>query len=172
VVLECYHDYLNIFSKEVSNTLPPAQPYNHKIKLIIESSTGYCLLYKMLLKELEAAKQYIQENLDKGFIVPSQAPFALLILIIRKHNGALCLYINYQKLNAITKKDQYPLPLINKLLEQLSKAKIFTKINICQGFHRIQIYPDSEDMTIFRTRYGSYKYKVMSLGLTNGLATF
>jgi hypothetical protein len=92
--------------------------------------------------------------------------------MVRKHDGALCLYVNYWKLNAITKKDQYPLPLINELLEQLSKAKIFTKINICQGFHRIWMYLDSEDMTTFRTRYGSYKYKVMPLRLTNGPATF
>jgi hypothetical protein len=50
--------------------------------------------------------------------------------MVRKHNGALCLCVDYQKLNAITKKDQYLLPLINKLLKQLSKAKIFTKIDI------------------------------------------
>jgi hypothetical protein len=82
VILECYHDYLNVFLKEASDTLLPAQPYNHKIELITESSTGYCLLYKMSLEELEAAKQYIQENLDKGFIIPSYAPFVLLILIV------------------------------------------------------------------------------------------
>ena len=71
----------------------------------------------MSLEELEAAKQYIQENLDKGFIVLSHAPFALLILMVRKHNGALQLCVNYWKLNAITKKDQYLLPLIDELLE-------------------------------------------------------
>jgi hypothetical protein len=92
--------------------------------------------------------------------------------MVRKHDGALCLCVDYRKLNAITKKDQYPLPLIDKLLEQLSKAKIFTKIDIRQGFHRIQMHLDSEDMTTFRTRYGSYKYKVMPLGLTNGPVTF
>jgi hypothetical protein len=59
VILEYYHDYLNMFSKEASDILPPAQLYNHKIKLITESSTRYCLLYKILLKELEAVKQYI-----------------------------------------------------------------------------------------------------------------
>jgi hypothetical protein len=59
MILECYHNYLNMFLKEASNTLPPIWPYDHKIKLITESSTGYCLLYKMSLKELEAAKQYI-----------------------------------------------------------------------------------------------------------------
>jgi hypothetical protein len=84
----------------------------------------------MSLEELEAAKQYIQENLDKGFIIPSQAPFVSLILMVRKHDGALCLYVDYWKLNAITRKDQYPLLLIDKLLKQLSKAKIFTKIDI------------------------------------------
>jgi hypothetical protein len=92
--------------------------------------------------------------------------------MVRKHDGALCLCVNYQKLNAITKKDQYLLPLINELLEQLSKAKIFTKIDICQGFHRIQIYLDSEDMTTFRTRYSSYKYKVIPFRLINRPATF
>jgi hypothetical protein len=95
VIPEYYHDYLNMFSKEASNILPPARPYDYKIKLMTESSTRYCLLYKMSLKELEAAKQYIQENLDKGFIIPSQAPFTLLILMVRKHDGALCLCINY-----------------------------------------------------------------------------
>jgi hypothetical protein len=92
--------------------------------------------------------------------------------MVRKHDGALHLCVNYQKLNTITKKDQYPLPLIDKLLEQLNKAKIFTKIDIQQGFHRIWMHLDSEDMTTFRTRYGSYKYKVMPLGLMNGPATF
>jgi hypothetical protein len=92
--------------------------------------------------------------------------------MVRKHDGALCLCVDYWKLNAITKKDQYLLLLIDELLEQLSKAKIFTKIDIQQGFHRIWMHLDSEDMTTFRTRYGSYKYKVMPLGLTNGPATF
>lgn len=76
------------FQKEASDTLPPTRPYDHKIELTTESSIVYCLLYKMTLEELEAAKQYIQENLDKGFIVPSHAPFASPILMVRKHDGA------------------------------------------------------------------------------------
>jgi hypothetical protein len=59
IILECYYNYLNMFLKEASDTLLLAQPYNYKIELITESSTGYCLLYKMSLEELEAAKQYI-----------------------------------------------------------------------------------------------------------------
>ena len=59
MILECYYNYLNIFLKEASNILLPIWLYDYKIKLITESSTRYYLLYKILLKELEAAKQYI-----------------------------------------------------------------------------------------------------------------
>ena len=121
---------------------------------------------------MEAAKQYIQDNLHKGFIAPSGAPFASPILFSRKHDGGLRFCVDYRKLNAITKKNQYPLPLIDETLERLSRAKFFTKLDIRQAFHKIRIHPDSEDLTTFRTRYGSYKYRVVPFGLTNGPATF
>jgi hypothetical protein len=54
----------------------------------------------------------------------------------------------------------------------LSCAKIFTKLNICQAFHKLQIHPDSEDLTTFRTRYGMFKYKVLPFSLTNRPAAF
>ena len=82
------------------------------------------------MEELKATKQYLTDNLYKGFIKLSQAPFTSPILFIKKPNKGLRFYINYRKLNAITQKDRYPLPLINKTLTRLSRAKIFTKLNI------------------------------------------
>ena len=79
----------------------------------------------------------------------SNALFAAPILFSRKADRGLQFYVNYQKLNAITKKNYYPLPLINKTLAWLSYAKIFTKIDIQQAFHCIHIYPDSKDLTTF-----------------------
>jgi transposase InsO family protein len=87
-------------------------------------------------------------------------------------NGKYRFCVDYRKLNALTTKDRYPLPLIDELLERLSKARIFTKLDIRQGFHRIRIDSESEDLTTFRTRYGQFKYKVMPFGLTNGPAIF
>jgi len=72
----------------------------------------------------------------------------------------------------VTRKDRYPLPLLDETLARISKAKIFTKLDIRQAFHRIRIDPASEDLTTFRTRYGCYKYKVVPFGLTNGPATY
>jgi hypothetical protein len=133
---------------------------------------GYSLLYNQSIDELRTTKQYLVDNLGKGFIVPSQALYASPILFIKKPSSGLCFYINFQKLNTLTRKNRYPLPLINKTLARISQAKIFTKLNIRQAFYRIQIDPSSKDLTIFYTQYGVYKYKVLLFGLTNGPATY
>ena len=110
--------------------------------------------------------------MDKGFIVPSNSPFASPVLFVTKPNGSLRFCIDFRKLNSITKKDQHPLPLIDETLARLSKAKLFTKLDIRQAFHRIRMDPASEELTTFRTRYGTYKCKVLPFGLTNGPATY
>ncbi|KAK6582321.1 hypothetical protein PZA11_004729 [Diplocarpon coronariae] len=75
-------------------------------------------------------------------------------------------------LNNLTRKDRYPLPLIDETLARLAGAQIFTKLDIRQAFHRIRMDPESEELTTFRTRYGAYKCKVLPFGLTNSPATY
>ena len=169
---EQYKEFADVFSKELSDILAPHRPYDHKIELEGNPKLTFSPLYKNTEEELIAAKKYITENLNKGFIAPSQAPFASPILFARRSDGALRFCVDYRKLNAATKKNQYPLPLIDELLQRLKRAKIFTKIDIHQAFHRVRIDPESEELTTFRTRYGSFKYKVLPFGLTNGPATF
>jgi hypothetical protein len=65
----------------------------------------------------------------------SQAPFASPILFVKKTNGSLQFYINFWRLNALTYKNLYPLPLIDETLSRLVQAKIFTKLDIWQAFH-------------------------------------
>lgn len=167
-----YRSYEDVFSKAASNRLPPHRSYDHQIQLETDNSLGYSPLYHQSPTELQAVKQYLIDNLNKGFIEASQAPFASPILFVKKPNGSLRFCIDYRKLNALTRKDRYPLPLIDETLARISGAKIFTKLDIRQAFHRIRIHPDSEDLTTFRTRYGAYKCKVLPFGLTNGPATY
>jgi transposase InsO family protein len=169
-----YAEYSHVFSKAESDILPPHRSYDHKIELEGEGEKAlkYSPLYKMSAEELEAIKQYITENLDKGFIEPSQAPFAAPILFVKKPNGSLRLCIDFRVLNTLTRKDRYPLPLIDETLARISNAKVFTKLDIRQAFHRIRMDPASEEYTTFRTRYGAYKCKVLPFGLTNGPATY
>jgi hypothetical protein len=127
-----YQRFIDVFSKQASNKLPPFCPQvNHKIELLSENTLGHSPLYRQTIEELLAIKEYLLENLSKGFIIPSLAPFASLVLFVKKPDGSLRFYIDYCKLNQITKKDQYPLPLIDKTLARISQAKIFTKLNIC-----------------------------------------
>ena len=172
VLPEEYWSYIKVFSKKASDTLPPHRPYDHKVELEADNNLGYSPLYKMTTEELETVKQYLIENLDKGFIETSQAPYAAPVLFVKKPNGSLRFCIDFRKLNQITRKDRYPLPLIDETLARISKAKIFTKLDIRQAFHRIRMDPKSEEYTTFRTRYGAYKCKVLPFGLTNGPATY
>lgn len=95
-----------------------------------ESAVGYSPLYKQSAEELEATRDYIVDNLNKGFIGPSAAPLASPILMARKPGGGLRFCVDYRKLNAITQKDRYPIPLVYELVERISGVKIFTKLDI------------------------------------------
>lgn len=175
LVPEFYHDELQVLSKHDSDVLAPHRYIDHKIELkdgAKPEALGYSGLYKMSLEELEVARKYITENLKEGFIEPSNAPWAAPVLMAKKAGGGLRFCVDYWKLNALSKRDAYPLPLIDETLAQIAKAKIFTKIDIRQAFHRIRIAAGDEDLTTFRLRYGSFKYKVVPFGLTNGPATF
>nr|QSG30228.1 putative reverse transcriptase [Monilinia vaccinii-corymbosi] len=126
----------------------------------------------MSLEQLEVVKEYLKDNLAKGFIEPSQALYAAPVLFVKKPNGSLRFCIDFRLLNSLTRKDRYPLPLIDETLARLAGAKIYTKLDICQAFYCIRMDPASEEYTTFRTRYGSYKCKVLLFRLTNGSATY
>ena len=167
-----YSEFKDTFSKTKADTLPPHRIYDHKIVLEEPLPGSYSPLYRQSVEELKAVKEYLVENLQKGFIEGSQSPFASPVLFVKKPNGSLRFCIDYRKLNALTRKDPYPIPRIDELLTRVSTAKVFTKLDIRQAFHRIRMDPDSEEYTTFRTRYGSYKCKVLPFGLCNGPATY
>lgn len=167
-----YRDYAQLFSKADSDTLPLRKPYDHNIILTKPELPPLEPLRRQSTDELRETKKYILANLHKGFIEPSAAPYAAPILFVKKANGSLRFCVDYRKLNELTRKDPYPLPLIDEIMGRISQAKIFTKLDIQQAFHRIRMAKESEDLTTFRTRYGMYKYKVMPFGLTNGPATY
>lgn len=102
-----YEEFADVFSKIASDTLPPPQEVDHQLDLEGDPSktVGYSPLYKMSKEELEAAREYIIDNLNKGFIMPSQSPYASPILMARKPGGGLQFCVDYWKLNSITHKD-------------------------------------------------------------------
>jgi hypothetical protein len=126
----------------------------------------------MSQEELKALKEYIEENMTKGFIQASSSPAGAPVLFVKKAEGSSRLCVDYRGLNEVTIKNRYPLPLIRKTLDCLAKAKWYTKLDLQWGYNQIQIAEGEEWKMAFRTRYGLFEYMVIPFGLTNVPATF
>ena len=91
----------------------------------------------MSQEELKVLKKYLKDHLTKGFIRASSSPAASPVLFVKKLGGGLRFCVNYRSLNAITVKNRYPIPLIKETLDRLSKATIFTKLDVIAAFNKL-----------------------------------
>src|SRR6266508_1036919 len=151
-------------------------PHDWDIEFIIELKPGTAPIsrrpYRMPPNELVELNKQLKELLDKGFIRPSSSPWGCSTLFVKKKDDSLRLCVDYRPLNEVTTKNKYPLPRIDILFDQLSGARVFSKIDLRLGYHQIKIRYEDIPKTAFSTRYGLYEYTIMSFGLTNAPAYF
>jgi hypothetical protein len=152
--------------------MPPDQDVEFVIELQPSTAPISRRSYKMTPKELAELKVQLNELLDKGYIHPSSSPWDCPALFVKKKDQSLRLCVDHRPLNAVTIKNKYPLPRIDILFDQLAGAKVFSKVDLCSGYHQIKIRPEDVPKTAFSTRYELYEYLVMSFGLTNAPAHF
>jgi hypothetical protein len=154
----------------------PGIPPDLDVEFVIELQPGTTPIsrrpYKMTPKELAELKVQLNELLDKGYIRPSSSPWGCPALFVKKKDQSLRLCVDYRHLNAITVKNKYPLPRIDILFDQLTGARVFSKVDLRSGYHQIKIRSEDVPKTAFSTRYGLYEYLVMSFGLTNAPTHF
>ena len=167
-----YHDLLTAFSKAGADSLPPHRPYDLTIELDPGTKPPFGPVYSLSEVELAELRRYIEENRARGFIQPSTSPAGSPILFVKKKDGSLRLCVDYRGLNAITRKNRTPLPLINETLDRVREARVFTKLDLRGAYNLIRIAAGDEWKTAFRTRYGLFEYKVVPFGLTNAPAAF
>ena len=136
-----YSDFADVFSPDLASKLPKYTRINdHAIKLVkICQQPPYGPIYSLGPIELETLKAYIKTNLANGFIRPSKSPVGALIIFKRKSDGLLWLSVNYQGLNNLTIKNQYPLPLIEELLDRLRRARQFIQLDLISAYHQMRI---------------------------------
>jgi hypothetical protein len=153
--------------------LPPDRDVEFAIELIPGTSPISRRPYRMPPNELAELKKQLQDLLNKGMICPCSSKWGCPALFVKKKkDNSLHMCVDYRPLNVVTIKNKYPLPRIDILFDQLSKAKVFSKIDLRSGYHQIKIRPQDIPKTAFSTRYGLYEYLVMSFGLTNAPAYF
>ena len=173
-----YWPWLDVFSQRLADELSPNRPgIDHRIQLKTDDNGNelpppYGPLYGMNREELLVLRKTLTDLLDKNFIRVSRSPAASPVLLVRKPGGGIRFCIDYRGLNELTVKDRYPLPLIRETLRNMSKARLFTKLDVIAAFHKIRVQPGEEYKNAFRTRYGLYEWNVMPFGLTGAPATF
>src|ERR1700743_2977857 len=167
-----YHPFKEVFLKESFNELPVHKKWDHVIELVPGAKDFSTKLYPMSPSEQAELDKFLDENLKSGRIRPSKSPMASPVFFVKKKDGSLRLVQDYRKLNDMTIKNSYPLPLISDLVNKLSKAKYFTKLDVRWGYNNVRMKEGDEWKAAFRTNRGLFEPLVMFFGLTNSPATF
>jgi hypothetical protein len=126
----------------------------------------------MTRDEDTALEKFLDEMVGKGYIRPSKSPYASPFFFIKKKDGKLRPVQDYRWLNSHMVRNQYPLPLIAQLISDLSRAHIFSKVDVRQGYNNVRIKKGDEWKAAFKTKFGHWEPLVMFFGLTNSPSTF
>ncbi|MBW0526340.1 hypothetical protein O181_066055, partial [Austropuccinia psidii MF-1] len=166
-----YHQFLDVFSKVKAEKLPPHCACVHHIKLKgLLPPVG--VIYSLSSQDSDTLRAYISEKVENCFIWPSASSTRAPFLFVKKKDGGLHLCVDYRKLNALTRKNKYPVPHMNQLFTVFNGSFIFSKIYLRGAFNLLRIKEGEERLTCLRIRYDSYEYCIMPFGRTNSPASF
>ena len=120
----------------------------------------------------EAVQKEIAAMLEEGIIKRSTSEWAAPIVLVPKKDGTLRFCVDYRRLNTLTRVDAYPMPRIDDLIDQLSKAKYITTLDLARGYWQVPVAKEDQCKTAFTTPFGLYEFNVMPFGLCGAPATF
>ena len=169
LLLEFHH----VFSLE-ENEMGCTNDAEHVIELLEGEDEPFKERFRRIAPhEVEEVHQHIQEMLDRGAIRPSHSPWCNAVVLVRKKDGTLRFCIDFQRLNAKTRKDSHPLPRGPKTMESLVGARYFSTMDLKSGFWQVKMSEESRQYTAFTVgSLGIYEFLRMPYGLCNVPATF
>ncbi|XP_022568469.2 uncharacterized protein LOC106424536 [Brassica napus] len=163
----------------------------HRIHLEDESKTSIEHQRRLNPNLKDVVKKEIIKLLDAGVIYPISdsnwvSPVHVVpkkggITVVKNENDELIptrtitghrMCIDYRKLNAASRKDHFPLPFIDQMLERLANHPYYCFLDGYSGFFQIPIHPNDQEKTTFTCPYGTFAYRRMPFGLCNAPATF
>ena len=127
---------------------------------------------RMPYSDREEVARQLKKMQEMSVIQPSKSPWSSPVVLVRKKDGSHRFCVDYRKLNSVTKADNYPLPRIDDLLDQLGKSNYFSTLDLASGFWQIKVHQNSQERTAFSTPHGLFEFQVMPFGLTNAPSVF
>ena len=167
-----FHEFLDVFSEEKAARFPEPRSWDHKIEMKDSFIPKSFKTYNLTPQEQIELDKFLKENLDKGYIRPSQSPMASPFFFVDKKDGKLRPCQDYRYLNEHTVKNAYPLPLITELLDKLKGARYFTKLDVRWGYNNVRIRDGDQWKAAFKMNRGLFEPTVMFFGLCNSPSTF
>jgi len=161
-----------VFRKVESEIMPIRKIEDHAIDLKEMFKPQKERIYLLSKNKREEVQNFVKDQLRKGYIRPSKSPQMLPVLFVGKKDGSKKMVMDYYNLNDQTVKNNYLLPLITDLINNMDSKKVFTKIDLRWGFNNVRIKEGDEWKGVFITYVGSFKPTVMFFGMTNLPATF
>jgi len=129
-------------------------------------------IYPLPKNKREKVQNFVEDQLRKGYIRPSKSPQTSPVFFVGKKNRSKRMVIDYHNLNDQTVKNNYPLPLIMDLIDNMGSKKVFTKMDLRWGFNNVRIKKGDEWKGAFTMYMGFFEPTVMFFGMTNSPVTF
>jgi len=120
----------------------------------------------------EEIDKQVSDFLERGVVESASSPWSSNVVLARKSDGTWRCCIDFRQLNAVTRKDAYPLPKTDQCFDALAGSCLFSLMDLRSGYHQCALAPEDADKTAFVTRKGRFRFKVLPFGLTNAVATF